>query len=201
MYCHHCGQPEHRGAAFCPTTGAPLAAKAGVTAAGLLAQPSPSTLSASSYPLKQHHPGTVVILSVLTLGIYGLAMFYQCAQSYRERSPGSAPNFPWMFWAYVVTSALGLLTLSKGVGVLVVVASVVIGAMMLNEVSRARDAVAMRSGAIGLMTSEHHVILWTLGNVLALVLIGFVLLIIQALRFFHDHNRIVTAVFEEGDEP
>jgi len=148
-----------------------------------------------SPPLEEYGPGGVILLSFLTCGIFGVVRFYQCAQAYRRELPGAAPNFEWQFWAYVIASLVGAATSSFGIGFVLLLGAVVIGALMLSEVCAAREELARRTGvAPHLTSSSTQVTLWVLGEVLALVVVGLVLIVIQGLQFFEDHNTVVRAL-------
>lgn len=121
--------------------------------------------------------------------------FYQCAQAYRRELPGAAPNFEWQFWTYVLASLVGVATSSFGVGFVLLVGAVVIGALMLSEVCAARAELARRSGVEHALTSSStQVTLWVLGEVLTIAVVGLILLVIQGLQFFEDHNTVVRAL-------
>lgn len=183
-FCPHCGQPMHAGAAFCPATGAALASST---------PPRPAPMPAP--PLEEYGPGGVILLSFLTCGIFGIVRFYQCAQAYRRELPGAAPNFEWQFWTYVLASLVGVATSSFGVGFVLLVGAVVIGALMLSEVCAARAELARRSGVEHALTSSStQVTLWVLGEVLTIAVVGLILLVIQGLQFFEDHNTVVRAL-------
>ncbi|MFM7296882.1 MAG: hypothetical protein ACKO4Q_06630 [Planctomycetota bacterium] len=186
-FCPHCGQPTHAGAAFCPATGASLAPSTPPPRPGPAPMPPP--------PLEEYGPGGVILLSFLTCGIFGVVRFYQCAQAYRRELPGAAPNFEWQFWTYVIASLVGAVTSSFGIGFVLLLGAVVIGALMLSEVCAAREELARRTGvAPHLTSSSTQVTLWVLGEVLALVVVGLVLIVIQGLQFFEDHNTVVRAL-------
>jgi len=62
-------------------------------------------------------------------------------------------------------------------------------------VCAAREELARRTGvAPHLTSSSTQVTLWVLGEVLALVVVGLVLIVIQGLQFFEDHNTVVRAL-------
>lgn len=187
LYCPHCGQPTHAGAPFCPATGASLAPSTPPPRPGPAPMPPP--------PLEEYGPGGVILLSFLTCGIFGVVRFYQCAQAYRRELPGAAPNFEWQFWTYVIVSLIGAATSSFGIGFVLLLGAVVIGALMLSEVCAAREELARRTGvAPHLTSSSTQVTLWVLGEVLALVVVGLVLIVIQGVQFFEDHNTVVRAL-------
>jgi hypothetical protein len=184
-FCPHCGQPAHVGASFCPATGASLASE----------PPPPRAVPMPAPPLEEYGAGGVILLSFLTCGIYGIVRFYQCAQAYRRELPGAAPNFEWQFWTYVVASLVGAATASFGIGFVALVGAIVVGALMLSEVCAARAELARRTGVEPALTSSStQVTLWVLGEVLVFVVVGLVLLVIQGLQFFEDHNTVVRAL-------
>ncbi|MBM3992284.1 MAG: hypothetical protein FJ298_14950 [Planctomycetes bacterium] len=121
--------------------------------------------------------------------------FYQCAQAYRRELPGAAPNFEWQFWTSLGLSLGGAATSGVGIGFVLLLGAVVIGALMLSEVCAAREELARRTGvAAHLTSSSTQVTLWVLGQVLSIVIVGLVLLVIQGVQFFEDHNTVVRAL-------
>ena len=95
----------------------------------------------------------------------------------------------------MIASLVGAATSSFGIGFVLLLGAVVIGALMLSEVCAAREELARRTGAAPHLTSSStQVTLWVLGEVLALVVVGLVLIVIQGLQFFEDHNTVVRAL-------
>ncbi len=197
-FCPHCGKPAHDGAAFCPTTGAPIGGSAGapqVVPPGVAFTsdvPAPPTARYQAPVIEDYSVGAVIGLSIVTCGIFGLVRFYQAAQSYRRLEPGSAPNFEWQFWTYVfgsmAASVLGLLTI---VGYVLYVPVIIVGCLMLAEVCKARERLAGRIGApIRLRPAEVHVTLWAVGYLLSVVIVGVILLLVQATFFFQEHSEL-----------
>lgn len=184
-FCPHCGAASHEGAAFCPSTGKSLAPPA----------PAPTPAPMPSEPMVEYGVGETILLSVITCGIFGLVRFYQAAQSYRRALPGGAPNFEWQFWTHLGTGLLGWATVSIFVGVPLIIVSIVIGALMLGEVCAARAELAKRAGVAPMLSSGGtQVTLWVLGEVLAIGVVGLVLLVVQAVQFFQDHNTVAKAL-------
>jgi hypothetical protein len=71
----------------------------------------------------------------------------------------------------------------------------VIGALMLGEVCAARAELAKRAGVAPMLSSGGtQVTLWVLGQVLGVVVVGIVLLVVQAVQFFQDHNTVAKAL-------
>jgi hypothetical protein len=69
-----------------------------------------------------------------------------------------------------------------GIGVLLLIASLMLGVLALGEFVRLRDLCASKLGVHeGLMSGTTHRTLWTLGFVLSFVLVGVVFLIAQAI--------------------
>ena len=144
----------------------------------------------------RHDLGTasVIALSVITLGIYGLVWFYQSAMAYREIA-GRSSSTPELFWWYVGTYVLTvILVFFPLAGLIPIVAGVVVGAFLLRQVLSDRDA-AMR--LLGIRPDVHsvgsHMCLWILGEVLSWVLLGLVPTLIQAIWFVSDHRKVVAA--------
>lgn len=136
----------------------------------------------------------VILLSVVTLGIYGVVRFYQCWMAYRAMVPQRDSTFEWKFWTWVALSGFGLVT-ARSLGFLFFIAALPFGAMVLSEVLDVRaEALQSRGLPLALTSKSAHLTLWLVGQVLDFVIVGLVFNIIQAVKFFEDHNTIVAAL-------
>ncbi len=142
--------------------------------------------------LRSCNPWSVMLLSMLTLSIYGAIWFYETGKSYaRMAQQEERTNFSALFWWYFGTSLLGGLTLSLGFGVLLLISSFVLGFLVLGEFIRLRDECATQLGVQNALTSAAtHRSLWTIGYILSLVLVGIFVLIAQAMLLISDHNTL-----------
>jgi len=150
-------------------------------------------------------PGTIepvgvpltILLSVVTLGIYGLVKFHQCGTAYARLSPARPSAFERFFWIYLGLS-LGSVVANLVFGPLaiaVVIASFVAGIFVLNEVLAARDAAQLATGARVVLTSATtHKVLWIGGTLLTMVGVGLLVLLVQAVLFFQDHDHLAAAL-------
>jgi len=142
-----------------------------------------------------------ILLSVVTLGIYGLVKFYQCGVAYARRLPARPSSFTRLFWIYL---ALGVATvpghyLSTALGVLLALGHLGAGALLLHEVLLSRGALVAATGVrADLATPVTHQLLWVGGMVLSTILIGLFLLVAQAVVFFSDHDKLADALARRG---
>jgi hypothetical protein len=141
--------------------------------------------------------GATVALSVVTLGVYGLVKFFQCGTAYARLVPGRPSAFERLFWLYLGLG-LGGAVLNFAfapLGLLLGVASFVCGILLLNEVLAAREALVAASGVRCELTSAAtHKVLWIGGSLLAVVFVGLVALVVQAVFFFGDHDKLAGAL-------
>jgi hypothetical protein len=139
----------------------------------------------------------VIVLSVITLGIYGLVKFYHCGAGYLELASEKKSSFKGLFWGYLAVEVVLLIASLATVGLgyfVLVVPEVAVGAALLWEVLRLRDRAAGSTGQpIALTRPGTHMALWIVGAVLTGVVVGIAVLIVQAVKFFQDHNRIAEA--------
>lgn len=135
---------------------------------------------------------TTILLSLVTLTIYGVVKFFQTVKAY-ERLSGFETRFTTWFWAWVGTGlgAIVLGSASDALRVSLGIASVVFQFLTLYEALRARNTVAQRWGLGSSITSDTtHYVLLALGMVLAPIFVGLVLLVVQAVKWFQDWNAI-----------
>jgi hypothetical protein len=138
---------------------------------------------------------TTILLSLVTLTIYGVVKFFQTGKAY-ERLAGYEGRFTTWFWVWVGMS-LGAIVLGAGSEALRVslgIAAIVFQFLTLYEALRARNAAAQRAGVASSLTSDTtHYVLLALGMVLAPIFVGLVLLVVQAVKWFQDWNAIRAA--------
>jgi hypothetical protein len=138
---------------------------------------------------------TTILLSIVTLGIYGVVKFFQTGRAY-ERLVGRETRFTTYFWVFVGT-AVGAVVMGGVSDALrwpLGVASVVFQFLTLNEALKARDYSIQRWGLGAAVTKDTtHYVLLALGLVLAWAVVGIVLLIIQGVKWFQDWNAVRAA--------
>lgn len=139
---------------------------------------------------------TVLVLGILTFGIYPLVKFWGVIQEYRRALPGVQTNVGNLFAAYLGCAIVGVLTSGILVGFLLIIGGYVVGWMLLGEVMKLRDEVRQRYGLrTAVRPADTHKGLWIAGQLLSWIVIGIVPLIIQAWWFFAEH----TALAEEAE--
>lgn len=145
--------------------------------------------------LEEISPGATVLLSVLTFGIYGLVKFHQTGKGY-EALAGRASTFARDFWLCVglgIASGLGMATIV--VGGALSIASLVFGFLALSEALALREEALRRAGARPALTEAGtHKVLFVAGCLLSPILVGLVLLLVQAWKWFADWNAVGAAL-------
>jgi GYF domain 2 len=141
---------------------------------------------------------TILLLSLVTLGVYGMVKFFQTARAY-ERLAGRETRFALYFWLFVGLLSAGAL-LHVGFGVPLGIAALVFQFLALGEALRARrEAVARWDLRVQTTSDSRHYLLLGLGVALSFVLVGFVFLALQAARWFQDWNAIRAAALARGE--
>ena len=143
----------------------------------------------------------MVLLSVVTLGIWGIIWFHQVMKQYRAisgRNDKSAANTETYFWVYIGCLALYMLTIYFFVGVLPLIGAAVVGFLLLKDVLTDRGRIAQAVGATGLTSDGRQLGFWIAGCVLSIC--GLPFAIAQAVMFFNDHNKLF-AEAETGGLP
>lgn len=177
------GPPGPRPAAPGGVAGAPYGAPGG------WAPPAPASA------LEEISPGVVVILSILTFGIYGLVKFHQTGRGY-EALAGRASTFGRDFWLSIgLGLAGGVSAHTFFVGIPLSIASLVFSVLALSEALALRDEAVRRAAVRPQLTDAGtHKVLFVLGCVLFPILVGIVLLVVQAWRWFSDWNAVGAAL-------
>ena len=142
-------------------------------------------------------------LSVPTLGIYGLVVFYKVMKTYLRYSSSvkskSSENLELWFWLYVGFGALGGLLFPFGIPL--TIASVVFGAILLNKVIQKRDLAIEQLGGViefhdghTFNSNQSHLSMWIIGTALSFFILPIILIILQGIQFFKEYNVFVNAL-------
>jgi hypothetical protein len=145
--------------------------------------------------LEEISPGVVLVLSIVTFGIYGLVKFHQTGKGY-EALAGRPSTFNRDFWLAVgLGVASGLTVHTIVLGGPLSVASLVFSVLALSEALTLREEILRRTGIRPQLTEPGtHKVLFVLGCVLTPILVGLVLLIVQAWKWFSDWNAVGVAL-------
>jgi Flp pilus assembly pilin Flp len=139
---------------------------------------------AGAVPFQEVSVASVILLSVVTLGIYGMVKFYQTGKAY-ERLAGRESKFTLYFWLYIGFAVASGAHWVFGIG------SLVFGVLTLFEALAVRDEGLRRWNIAAQVTeASTHKTYYILATVLSVVLIGLVFMIIQAVKWFEDWNAI-----------
>lgn len=184
---------------FPPTAGAPPAPdRAGAPGAptNWLPQQRPATAAGAVAEPGELNVATTLLLSVVTLGIFGAIQFFHTVRAY-ERLSGRETRFALYFWIFVGCVAGGMvlhvLLPLLGVGALV------FEFLALAEALRARrDAMAAWQLTPAVASENTHWLYLGLGTLLAPLLVGLVFLLLQAKKWFEDWNAIRRAAIARG---
>ena len=152
--------------------------------AGVVAAPALEPVSVSA----------VVLLSIVTFGIYGLVKFHQTGKAY-EALAGRASHFSRDFWLFVgLGVASFVLHQAAFLGIPLAIASLVFQVLTLNEALALRAEGVRRAGTRPELTPDGtHRALFISGILLSWLLVGLVLLLVQAAKWFSDWNAFVAA--------
>jgi hypothetical protein len=167
--------------------GAPAAPLAHGSAAAAVAEPEELGIAA------------VVLISIVTLGIYGAIKFFQVSRAY-ERLAGRETKFALWFWIWVGLSVGGAFLNVGGVlGWPFSIASLVFMFLALAEALRARREGLARWRLQPPVTPDNtHYLYLALGVLLLPVLVGLVFLVLQAAKWFRDWNAVRAAALARG---
>jgi hypothetical protein len=160
----------------------------------------PSTMARAVEEPEEIGIASVILLSVVTLGIYGMIKFFQTGRAY-ERLAGRETRFQLYFWLFAgLLAAAVLLNASTGVlGFPLGLASIVFQFLALGEALRARRDGIQRWGLPVRPTSDQtHYLYLGLGVGLSFILVGLVFVILQAMKWFADWNLIRAAALRRG---
>jgi hypothetical protein len=141
----------------------------------------------------------VILVSVVTLGVYGAIKFFQVSRAY-ERLAGRETRFALHFWLWVgLTIGGAFLNLGGVFGWPLSIASLVFMFLALAEALRARREALQRWALQPRIASDNtHYLYLALGVLLLPVLIGFAFLVLQAVKWFEDWNAIRAAALARG---
>jgi hypothetical protein len=157
-----------------------------------LAAGAPAVQAPGAGVLEEIPVGVLILLTVVTFGIYGLVKFYQTGKAY-ERLAGRESRFTLYFWLFVGLAVLGfVLNAATGfLGIPLAVAALVFQVLTLDQALDVREEGMRRFGITVLVTSgSTHKIYLVLGMVLSIILVGLVFTLIQAIKWFQDWNAI-----------
>jgi GYF domain 2 len=138
----------------------------------------------------------VLVLGVLTLGIYPAVRFYQAGVAYQQLV-GRASRFTSWFWLSIALGLLGApLHLLGGVpGVLCHIAAIAFTVLTLFEFLALRAELVTRHGIAPALTPDGtHKALFIAGLLTTWFLVGFALLAVQAVKLFQDHRALGDAL-------
>lgn len=142
--------------------------------------------------LKRADTTMLLVLSILTFGIYGMLWFLGVSKSYRGISGRSEPNLEALFWVYFGCTLCGWLLVWTGFGLLLLLGGAVVGAILLSNVLKDRAKVALQAGGVkGLSDRSMLIGFWVVGEIIPVIGLPFALW--QAYLFATDHNKIVKA--------
>jgi hypothetical protein len=176
--------------------GPPRFPGASPTGYGQRAAPGPGTLE--EIPV-----AGVILLTIVTFGIYGVVKFYQTGRGY-EALAGRGSQFGRNFWLWI---GLGIASVFvngavHGLGVPFGLASIVFQVLTLTEALNLRAEAIRRAGIQPVVTSDGtHKALLIVGIILSFALVGLVVLLVQAAKWFGDWNAIVAALRGQRGAP
>ena len=148
--------------------------------------------------LEQVSVATVLLLSIVTVGIYGLVKFHQTGKAY-EALAGRASTFSRNFWLFVGLGVAGFVLHHPAIAFPLAIASIVFQVLTLNDALALRGEAVRRAGVRPQLTPDStHRALFISGVLLAWALVGVVLLLVQGARWFSDWNAVVAAVSPPG---
>jgi GYF domain 2 len=140
--------------------------------------------------------GAVIGLGLITLGIYPMVKFYQAGMAYEELA-GRRSRFALYFWLSIGLALLGgpLHALGGVPGFASHVAALVFTILTLFEALALRAEVVRRYGVSPVLTPDTtHKALFIIGLFTSWLVIGIVLLVVQAVKFFADHRALRDAL-------
>jgi hypothetical protein len=141
--------------------------------------------------------GVTILLSIVTLGIWGAIKFFQTGKAY-ERLAGRETRFALYFWLFIALSYGGVFV-GALTGIPFGIAAVVFMFLALAEALRARREGLQRWALAPAVASDNtHYLYLGLGVLLAPVLVGLVFLVLQAVKWFEDWNASRAAATQRG---
>jgi len=159
-----------------------------------------ATLPAGMEPVPT---GAVIGLGILTLGIYPMVKFYQATLAYEELARRRT-RFTLYFWIAIgLWLGGGPMHVLGGVpGWFAHVGAVVLTILTLFEALAVRGEAVRGCGIAPALTSDAtHKALFIVGLLTAWALVGVVLLLVQAVKFFSDHAAIAAALRARAGTP
>jgi hypothetical protein len=142
--------------------------------------------------LKKVDVTMLLVLSAVTLGIYGMIWFFGVIKSYRGITRRKEPNLELLFWVYLGCGIMGVLLTWFVIGLIPLIGATVIGAIILSNLLKDRAKIKTELGGVKGLTDTNILLgFWIAGQVLWLF--GFPFAIYQAYAFASDHNKLVAA--------
>jgi hypothetical protein len=157
-------------------------------------QPAP-TWAAGSPTFEEIPVGTTILLAIVTFGIYGLVKYYQTARAY-EVLAGRGSRFGQWFWLFIGLGVAGIVLngTTAVLGFPLGIASAVFQVLSLVEALHLRaDGMARNGLDVPVTSASTHQTLLIVGLVLSPILVGLVLLVVQAVKWFRDWNLVAAA--------
>ena len=149
-------------------------------------------LAAELPQLKKVDVTMLLVLSAVTLGIYGMIWFFGVIKSYRGITRRKEPNLELLFWVYLGCGIMGVLLTWFVIGLIPLIGATVIGAIILSNLLKDRAKIKTELGGVKGLTDTNILLgFWIAGQVLWLF--GFPFAIYQAYAFASDHNKLVAA--------
>jgi hypothetical protein len=144
-------------------------------------------------------PTAVILLSVVTLGIYGIVKFHQTGRGY-EALAGRSSTFGRDFWIGVALGAASAVMFhTPFVWGPLSVASLVFQVLALGEALQLRDEAVGRAPVQPALTGAGtHKVLYVAGVILFPFVVGTILLVVQCWRWFTDWNAVGAALAQGG---
>jgi hypothetical protein len=140
--------------------------------------------------------GALLGFGLLTLGIYPMVKFYQAATAYQALA-GRASRFTAYFWLAVALTVVGgpAYLLGGFLGAVAHAAGLACTLLALFEALALRAEAVQRWGVAPSLTSDAtHKGLFVVGLLTAWLMVGLVLLVVQAVKFFDDHRALGDAL-------
>jgi hypothetical protein len=164
------------------------------------APPGATTAASAVAAPEQMNVPVVILLSIVTLGVYGAVKFFQVGRAY-ERLAGRETRFALYFWLFIGLALAGF-ALNAATGYLGIpfgVASLVFQFLTLGQALAARREGLQRwSLVVDTSSDAVHWVLLALGIAFSFLAVGVVFLIAQAAKWFLDWNAIRAAAIARG---
>jgi hypothetical protein len=158
------------------------------------------TWAAGSSTFEEIPVGLTIVLAVVTFGIYGLVKYHQTGRGY-EVLAGRASRFGQWFWLFIGLGVAGVVV-NGTTGVLgfpLGIASAVFQVLSLVEALHLRtEGMARHAITAPVTTASTHQTLLVVGLVLSPIVVGLVVLLVQAVKWFRDWNLVAAPARARG---